>query len=119
MLDARPNAESASERGPCVAGMTALELFPSACFLEDRANPWQEQARAWGNEVSASDGFDVLLEQPQSIPSKCSWWSGSTTYDEEGRLFFVHCRMLSTFVTQRRSSSSAGLNGSYISWAEP
>ena len=87
MIDARPDAESASERAPCVAGMTALALFPSASFLEDRADSWQEQAKAWGNEVSASDEFDVLLEQPQSIVSKCSWWSGSTTYSEEGAGF--------------------------------
>jgi hypothetical protein len=41
----------------------------SACFLEDRANSWQEQAycrrrlRLGGNEVSAGDEFEVLLEQ--------------------------------------------------------
>jgi hypothetical protein len=66
MIDARPNAESASERASALRSRDdGTGLFPSASFLEDRANSWQEQAKAWGNEVSASDEFDVLLEQPQ------------------------------------------------------
>jgi hypothetical protein len=65
----------------------------SACFLEDRANSWQEQAycrrrlRLGAMRSVPATSSRFFSSNTEERVSKCSWWSGSTTHDEEGRVF--------------------------------